>query len=67
MSYKWIKLSETAQAAAKWQARRGYDGSAGTPLPSLMDSKTAAEIRENQFLFKLAVHMFNGSSQCKSN
>jgi hypothetical protein len=57
MSYRWIKLSAEAQAAAKWQAERGLDGSIGTALPELLSTRACEEMNANPVLFKLAVHM----------
>jgi hypothetical protein len=38
MSYRWITLSAEAQAAARWQADRGLDGSVETALPEVLST-----------------------------
>jgi hypothetical protein len=58
--YSWIKLSDEAKTAAKWQAARGYDGSVGTPLPNLLSDRACKEIEKNPVWFRLAVNIFRG-------
>lgn len=53
----WIHLSPEVQAAATWQAKHGYDGRVGTPLPNLMSLEAVNEINTHLVLFRLAVHM----------
>lgn len=56
--YRWIKLTSEAQSAAKWCARRNFDGSVGTPLPVGISSKAFDEIVANPIAFKMAIHIF---------
>jgi len=53
----FIKLSPEAQSAANWQAARGHDGSAGTPLPAGISTQASDEIAAHVPVFRLAVHM----------
>jgi hypothetical protein len=56
--YRWIKLSNETQSAAKWCARRNYDSSSGTPLPFGISTTAFQEIANNPQRFKLAVHIY---------
>lgn len=56
-------FSAEVQSAASWQAIRGFDGSKGTPLPSLLSVSAVEEINRSPLRFRLAVSMARRSFQ----
>ena len=54
---KFIHLSSETQDAAKWCAKRGYEGKIGDPLPCNLSKESTEEINKHKTLFRLCVHM----------